>query len=366
MEDRVEALKQLKQPAQRSPEWYEARWKRLTASDVATALEITANDLKRAENGVFAFTKTPKVGKCCNPYQNCLSLIRKKCVPIEQNTFQGNVYTRWGQKYEPVATMIYEQRHGVKVNEFGLLLHPTIDILGASPDGICDTGTMLEIKCPFTREITGKIPHYYWIQVQIQLEVCDLEQCHFLECKLSEYRDREHFEQDCHETDPLLSSIGLEKGAIIEIKTSEDDLEPTYEYVPLGTSEEIDKWIDNWTRTQDLRPWIFSSKQARVIYWRLEKLSCVVVQRDREWFQESLPRLHEVWKHIETYREVGADKIPDKTCDLGKTSITVNIQSTLACKPESDTRKRTPLRNKFKFTMFRSDSESDNDDPYII
>jgi putative phage-type endonuclease len=361
----VEILKLRKQPTQRTTEWYKARWNRLTASDVASALRITQKDLERAERGIFAFTKPPKIGKCCNPYDNGLTLIRKKCVPLGERKFQGNVYTRWGQKYEPVATMIYEHRNQTKVHEFGLMLHPTIEILGASPDGICDSGVMLEIKCPFSRTITGVTPIYYWIQMQIQLEVCDLEECDFLECKISEYRDRLQFELDQHETDPRLSCIGLEKGALIEIKKNDDDLDPTYVYVPLGTSEEIHAWIDRWIAEEiEAHPqsWMFTPKRARVVYWRLEKQSCVRVARDREWFQDSLPQLLDTWKQIQYYRKHGVEHLPSKTCDIGKKTITVNVKS---YKEQQHSEQTTTTRTSYRrtrqasFSMFRSDSDSD-------
>ena len=43
-------------------------------------------------------------------------------------------------------------------------------------------GRMLEIKCPYSRVINGIVPDNYEVQMQIQLEVCDLEICDF--CKL--------------------------------------------------------------------------------------------------------------------------------------------------------------------------------------
>ena len=70
----------------------------------------------------------------------------------------------------------------------GLIIHNQYKHIGASPDGISDLGIMLEIKCPFKRKIDGAIPEQYWMQIQGQLEVCDLEECDYLECKLWEYR----------------------------------------------------------------------------------------------------------------------------------------------------------------------------------
>jgi hypothetical protein len=102
----------------------------------------------------------------------------------------------WGNKYESVAVLIYEYRNNVKVLEFGCLKHPFINFLGASPDGITEDGIMLEIKCPSTREITGIPPPYYWCQVQGQLEVCELDRCDFLECKIKEYDGEEEYLND--------------------------------------------------------------------------------------------------------------------------------------------------------------------------
>lgn len=102
----VTKLKKLKQPAQRTPAWYEARWNRLTASDIATALEITNDDIEKAKQGVF-YIKYPKTGRSCNPYQNKKSLFLKKYSRDADKQWKGNIYTRWGTKYEEVATAIY-------------------------------------------------------------------------------------------------------------------------------------------------------------------------------------------------------------------------------------------------------------------
>lgn len=69
------------------------------------------------------------------------------------------------------AAQIYERRNGVSIKEFGLIAHPTVPFLGASPDGIVQNssnplvpkGTMLEIKCPPTRVIDGVVPEHYKI-----------------------------------------------------------------------------------------------------------------------------------------------------------------------------------------------------------
>ena len=141
------------QPEQRTTPWYEMRNGMLTASDWGVMLGD-------------------------NPYSNPDDLILKKCG--HEKPFKVGPAILWGVKYEEVAVQIYEFRNKVKVTEFGLIQHPTIKYLGASPDGITEDGVMLEIKCPSSRKITGVPPRYYFDQVQGQLEVCELDRCDFL------------------------------------------------------------------------------------------------------------------------------------------------------------------------------------------
>ena len=74
-----------------------------------------------------------------------------------------------------------------KVYDYGCLPHPKYKFLAASPDGINDDpesplfGRMLEIKNVVSRKITGIPKKEYWIQMQLQMEVCDLDECDFLE-----------------------------------------------------------------------------------------------------------------------------------------------------------------------------------------
>ena len=86
-------------------------------------------------------------------------------------------------------------------------------------------GRMLEIKCPVSRKIntTGSVrgvicPVYYWDQVQIQLETCDLDECDFWQCKIIEYENREAFIKDTDGKEPFRSKqFQNEKGCLIQL-----------------------------------------------------------------------------------------------------------------------------------------------------
>jgi putative phage-type endonuclease len=156
--------------AQRTPEWYDLRKNRLTASDTAQAMGV---------------------GKFGSKEQ----LVQKKATG-ESGGF--NIFTpplKWGTMFEAMATRCYSQRHGdIMIHEFGLIPHPNLHCYGASPDGITELGIMIEIKCPYRRKITGEVPSYYELQMQGQLSVCELYECDFIECDMQEFTDQEGYE----------------------------------------------------------------------------------------------------------------------------------------------------------------------------
>lgn len=183
----VEALVLSPGIPQRTDAWYAARETMVTGSELADATD---------------------------PSRMRRFFERKLAGPGAWNDLKDNPAIKWGVKYEPVACELYERRSGCRVHEFGLLPHPTIPSFGASPDGISDLGIMLEIKCPYSRVITGQVPPSYYAQVQAQLDTTGLRECDFLECKLEEYADAGEFEADSHPGDPSLTKGGLEKGGV--------------------------------------------------------------------------------------------------------------------------------------------------------
>ncbi|WIA10886.1 hypothetical protein OEZ85_011052 [Tetradesmus obliquus] len=95
-------------------------------------------------------------------------------------------FLQHGVDFEDEAIEELAARTGETVRQVGLFVHPVHTWLGGSPDGLTESGCTVEAKCPQSRQITmGEIPHHYFPQVQVCMEICDLDHCWFVEYKPS-------------------------------------------------------------------------------------------------------------------------------------------------------------------------------------
>jgi hypothetical protein len=205
--------------------------------------------------------------------------------------------------------MIYEYLNKTKIGDFGCIKHEKYNFLGASPDGINidktseKYGRMLEIKNIVNREINGIPKKEYWIQMQLQMEVCDLDECDFLETRFIEYDSYENFSKDKQEIDEMKSLNGKMKGIIIYFVKPEGI--PFYIYKPLNIIHinDIEKWeeetIDSYQ--SEKYKYVF----VNYIYWKLEEISCVLVLRNQLWFKNNIKTIENVWNIIEKERITG-------------------------------------------------------------
>ena len=279
----MQRLREQPKHAQRTPEWYDTRHNLITASSA---------------NKMF--------GSPCE--QN--SLIVEKCAP-EKERPPLSIYDarHWGVRYEPVSTSYYTATRDTVVEEFGCLVHPTLPFLGASPDGInvktgCEVyGRMLEIKNPVSRVITGEPTLEYWIQMQLQMEVCDINACDFLETRFIEYATYESFCADGVSFN--LSAEGKPKGVMI-LFIQEGAF--AYEYAPYAAAEDV---VVEWEAAQREVP---GREFVKLIYWRLEEASCVLVHRNREWVRAHQESMASFWETIRTERATGqwTQRLPAK------------------------------------------------------
>lgn len=252
-------------PPQKSQQWYLYRYNRVTASDIASIF------------GKSAFTSRKE-------------LINSKCRDFKNTSYITNKYMDHGNKYEICATWFYEFITQSKSKEFGCLPHPSVDFLGASPDGITDEGVMIEIKCPLSRTILGIPPIYYWYQIQIQLEVANLSRCDYIECNFKE-KSREEFYQI---TTEKKVERAIEVGFIIEYIDDTKD-KKCYEYFPY--KERINKFSDWETKKIDeiLKK---NNTYVKTIYWILEEYGLCPIYRDIRWYYKNFNIINDFWEEV--------------------------------------------------------------------
>lgn len=136
---------------QRTPEWFERRKKRITASNVGAILGL---DPYRDRNDVMRQMVRDALGA--------------------EREFKGNPATEYGIRNEENARMAFEMDMGVDVTPAPFVEYE--DWAGASPDGWVSDGSIVEFKCPFGMrnhvnpafKSIDEQPHYY-AQVQFQL-----------------------------------------------------------------------------------------------------------------------------------------------------------------------------------------------------
>lgn len=145
-------------PLQKSHEWFAQRVGKVTGSRVSAILGLSQYNNRQ---GVLRDMVRESLG-----------------LPSE---FVGNIATQHGERHEDEAIACYERQTGAFVVSVGFVQHPTIEWLGASPDGLVSTDGMVEIKCPFKakyRHISER-PDYY-AQIQLQLACTGRKWCDFV------------------------------------------------------------------------------------------------------------------------------------------------------------------------------------------
>ena len=156
-------------------------------------------------------------------------------------------------------------------------------------------GRMLEIKNIFNREITGVPKKEYWVQMQLQMEVCNLESCDFVETRIKEFESQEEYIEKCSEHEyygivvvlmPIFKPCDLSSNDDVLVYNKN---KLVHRLLTEGTVEEIKSEVD--CIKEDNEFYI-----SEINYWYLDELSCVFVKRNKLWFEKSLPLIKNVWK----------------------------------------------------------------------
>ena len=151
---------------QRSEEWFAARLGKVTASRVADLMAVTKSGYSASRANYMA------------------ELICERLTGSQAERF-SNATMQWGTDVEPQARAAYEFITDATVSEVGFVPHQTIEMFGASPDGLVGDFGLIEIKCPNTAThietlLNETVPAKYVTQMQVQMACTGREWCDFV------------------------------------------------------------------------------------------------------------------------------------------------------------------------------------------
>jgi putative phage-type endonuclease len=151
---------------QGSESWFQVRIGKVTASRVADVIAKTKTGYSASRDNYMA------------------QLICERLTGQKGESFT-NAAMQHGTDTEPLARAAYEALQDVLVDEVGFVPHPTIEMAGASPDGLVGEDGLLEIKCPNTAThietlISKVVPGKYNTQMQFQMACTGRKWCDFV------------------------------------------------------------------------------------------------------------------------------------------------------------------------------------------
>jgi putative phage-type endonuclease len=299
----INYLSNVKQPQQKTPEWYEFRHNLFTASSIWKIFGTEAQ---------------------------VNSIIYEKCKPYNSNNFIRSNSMDWGNFYEPISIQVYEHLYNTSVKDFGCIQHPDFKFIGASPDGINvdikskKFGRLIEIKNIVNREITDQPKEEYWTQMQLQMETCNLDECDFVETRFKEIETYGDFYTfvltETHFCKGIILSFVNRNYTLYDHQTVEKKTESfiIYNDGENISSETIDDWITAKKETNKSQYLLVSIR-----YWYLDEFSCLLVKRNPYWFQSAVRKINSTWEIIQQEKITGYEHRNTKK----KVSVTMDASS---------------------------------------
>ena len=163
---------------------------------------------------------------------------------------------------------------------------------------------MVEIKCPPKRKFTKTVPPHYGMQVQGQLEVCDLDECDFFQVKIEEYKNFEEYSKDnwINESSCLNSwgrtALNFPKGcSLTYIKSNETKL--SYLYPRFNLSDSMYSiWLqENKTKIEEE-----GHKFVEAKWWFISRYECTLIKRDKKWWINNIEHVLSFYNDLMLYK----------------------------------------------------------------
>jgi hypothetical protein len=308
----VDLLCNKPQTAQHSADWYNQRRNRLTASEFAQILDGRRGALLRqklASGGDRVGFNAP-IGIC-------------------QPDGEMNA-TTWGHRFESITRHIYELEIAGPntVNDgLGRFTHATVPWLSASPDGLVTKGPLrgrlVEIKSPKTRQPGEFVPNEYYVQMQIQMEVCDLDAVDFVEAQFAQRPLHPHGRGLAA---PAAVPCGDNRGRPIESMSEADEAacsKATWKgrIEVRGHLEDSSTWRYHYTDpVEDLEDAVFKTDEdgpllESSVWWLTGWYPRTVLRNNNWWQSVGWPNAQLFWAEVCSLRDQQTETVEHVDCE---------------------------------------------------
>ena len=181
---------------QRTPEWFELRLGKVTASRIGDLMAKTRSGYSASRAN----------------YMTELAIQRLTGAVGQGFTSPA---MQWGTEQESNARNAYSFFTDDDVNEIAFIDHPTIEQAGASPDGLVGDDGLVEIKCPNSAThldtlLRGIIKNQYVLQMQWQMACSGRKWCDFVSFDPRFPEDLKIFIKRVERDDKLIAEITAE------------------------------------------------------------------------------------------------------------------------------------------------------------
>ena len=152
---------------QATPEWFQQRIGKLTASNMAAAMSYLKNGKESTERQKLK-----------------MQIVAERLTDIIVPHYVTDAM-EWGIETETEAKEAAAKLIGIEIKPCGFFDHPEIDNFGATPDGLIDDDGLIEIKCPTTTThlswlLENKVPDQHRPQMIAQLLCTGRRYCQFM------------------------------------------------------------------------------------------------------------------------------------------------------------------------------------------
>tara|TARA_Y100000389_G_C17154373_1_gene361149 strand:+ start:83 stop:619 length:537 start_codon:yes stop_codon:yes gene_type:complete len=149
------------------------------------------------------------------------------------------------------------------------------------------------------------------MQVQGQLEVCDLDHCDFFQVKIEDYENYDDYVKDIFVDDDIIlpgrTYLNYPKGVTVSYR-KKDELKLTYIYPSLNMTNE---GYNDWIKEKKIEIINNGDEYVESKWWKITRFECTLIKRDYNWWNENVEHILKFYNDMDDCK-----RDPEKLAEL--------------------------------------------------